>query len=63
MLQDFDRACRDKHAPHLLPEALAWRQRYLATAACAAGASRGAYCTAIVPFMMDEWPGKLQKKT
>ena len=34
-LQDyFDRACRDshgKHTPHLLPEALAWHQRYLDT--------------------------------
>jgi succinyl-CoA:acetate CoA-transferase len=34
-LQDyFDRACRDsygKHTPHLLPEALAWHQRWLDT--------------------------------
>ena len=34
-LQDyFDRACHDshgKHTPHLLPEALAWHQRYLDT--------------------------------
>jgi len=35
MLADyFDRACRDsygKHTPHLLPEALAWHQRYVET--------------------------------
>ncbi len=35
MLQDyFDRACRDsfaKHTPHLLPEALAWHQRFIET--------------------------------
>ena len=40
-LQDyFDRACRDshgKHTPHLLPEALAWHQRYLDTGSMRTG--------------------------
>lgn len=41
LLQDyFDRACRDsqgKHTPHLLPEALAWHQRYLDTGSMRGG--------------------------
>ena len=41
LLQDyFDRACRDshgKHTPHLLPEALAWHQRFLDTGSMRGG--------------------------